>query len=539
MAISYVGGVSGTLTASTGSVSLSGTLTGGSNSSPSAGDLVVVYFGGGGTTNFSASLACSGNNNGTYTALTGQYANDTFDTNVRAFYDIQGATVDTQINLSGLTYSTAYGNAVSVMVFRGVNPAVPLSGVTPVYGTITNASTLSFAAITPTVAGSWIVFGGGNCQGTTGAAITLPSATNSVVRNVDGTTSDFCSAVGVYTSWTSGAYTPTTATGGATSTSCSAARIEFVIKPAVDHTTTGDLAGSGSEVVGSADRQSAAVAHTSTGALTGQIGSVGGSVERFRAFSTTGVLPGQTATITGSADREAASIPHVATGVLLGQEGMVVGSAARTRVHTTDGTLSGGAATITGDADHEVLVVPHVASGVLVGQGSAVAGAAFVSHLHATAGVLVGPGSEVVGDAELISPVEHETSGELIGDGAEVAGAADHQAYDLTITREVATQLYQIYLLHGLTVGSPLVVTPTTRSAGGLTQSVTETGGTVSIATTANTTVGLPPLAQMIEELAALHGLGETLSVTATSRTAGAISQTIATTGGVTTVTRV
>lgn len=423
MAISYVGGVSGTLTASTGSVSLSGTLTGGSNSSPSAGDLVVVYFGGGGTTNFSASLACSGNNNGTYTALTGQYANDTFDTNVRAFYDIQGATVDTQINLSGLTYSTAYGNAVSVMVFRGVNPAVPLSGVTPVYGTITNASTLSFAAITPTVAGSWIVFGGGNCQGTTGAAITLPSATNSVVRKVDGTTSDFCSAVGVYTSWTSGSYTPTTATGGATSTSCSAARIEFVIKPAITHANTGTLTGQGSTIVGSAARTPAPVTHATTGALTGQGAAIVGTATRFRAHATTGALTGPGSEIVGSADRESAIVPHVATGALVGQIGSVSGSARRFVAHSSSGTLVGPGAIIVGDADHEGQTVPHIATGALTGPGSTVTGSATRFRVHPTSGTLAGQASEIVGSATRFRV--HPTSGDLTGPGAVIDGAAD------------------------------------------------------------------------------------------------------------------
>lgn len=327
----------------------------------------------------------------------------------------------------------------------------------------------------------------------------------------------------------------------------------------VTHATSGVLAGQGAAVVGAATK---VPNHQTAGVLAGQGATVVGAARHNIPHPTSGVLTGLGATLDGAADREAAIIPHIATGALtgggatlagsaqrfrtisstgalVGQGAVITGSASNFTVRTSSGALVGPGATVTGDADHEVLVIPHVSSGVLVGQGSAVAGTAFVSHLHATAGVLVGPGSEIVGDAELIPPVEHETSGELIGDGAEVVGAADHQAYDLTITREMATQLYQIYLLHGLTAGIPLVVAPTTRSAGGLVQSVSQTGGTVSIATTANTTTGLPSLVQMIDELAALHGLGETLSVTATSRTAGAISQTMATTGGVTTVTRV
>lgn len=231
MALQYVGGTSGTGTASSYSVSLNGTLTGGIGTSPQAGDLVIVYYGGGGTINVAGSLTCSGNNNGSYFSVdSGQYANDTWDTNVRAFYEVQGATPDTQITVSGIFYSTSYGNAVAVQVWRGADPVTPLDGVTPVVGLITNASTLSFAAITPNTKGAVIIFGGANSQGASGSAITLPSADYSVVLNANGGTSDFCVAIGAYTGWTSGDYTPTTATGGATSNSSSAARIQFVIR---------------------------------------------------------------------------------------------------------------------------------------------------------------------------------------------------------------------------------------------------------------------------------------------------------------------
>ena len=43
----------------------------------------------------------------------------------------------------------------------------------------------------------------------------------------------------------------------------------------------------------------------------------------------------------------------------------------------------------------------------------------------------------------------------------------------------------------------------------------------------------------MVEELAALHGLGVDLVVSATSRSAGAISQSLALAAGITTVERV
>ena len=247
-----------------------------------------------------------------------------------------------------------------------------------------------------------------------------------------------------------------------------------------------------------------------------------------------GALTGQGSLINGAANRQTGAITHDTTGVLVGPGAVVAGSATRNALHSTTGALVGPGTVVAGAATRSRA---FDTSGVLTGQGATVVGAAARFRAFDTTGVLVGPGAVVVGAAD--STTARVATGALAGLDSAIQGAADRQAYDLTITREMATQLYQIYLLHGLTAGSPLVVAPTTRSAGGLVQSVSQTGGTVSIATTANTTTGLPSLVQMIDELAALHGLGETLSVTATSRTAGAISQTVTTTGGVTTVTRV
>lgn len=105
-----------------------------------------------------------------------------------------------------------------------------------------------------------------------------------------------------------------------------------------------------------------------------------------------------------------------------------------------------------------------------------------------------------------------------------------------TVTREQARLLYQIYLLHGL--ADPLVVGPSSRAAGAIRQTVSEAGGTVTVKTL-EVPVGLPDMAGlMIEELAALHGLGADLEVTSISRRAGAVTQSMQTSGGATRVVR-
>jgi hypothetical protein len=94
-----------------------------------------------------------------------------------------------------------------------------------------------------------------------------------------------------------------------------------------------------------------------------------------------------------------------------------------------------------------------------------------------------------------------------------------------------------VWALHGLSPAA-LNVGPTSRSAGDLVQTISQTGETVTLATTAAPDTFTGNAGQMIEELATLHGLTSTLTVTPTSRSAGPIAQALATASGITTVTR-
>ena len=107
-----------------------------------------------------------------------------------------------------------------------------------------------------------------------------------------------------------------------------------------------------------------------------------------------------------------------------------------------------------------------------------------------------------------------------------------------TITRAQALKLLQVHLLHGLGA-APLAVGPTSRVSGAITQTVVQEGTTVTVSTTAAPAAFSGDAGVIIDELAALHGIGVDLVVTPTARVAGAIAQSMATTGGVTTVTRV
>lgn len=105
-----------------------------------------------------------------------------------------------------------------------------------------------------------------------------------------------------------------------------------------------------------------------------------------------------------------------------------------------------------------------------------------------------------------------------------------------TLTANQALLLRKIHSLHGLS--SPLVVSSTSRVAGDVVQVVAENGGTVTIETTGGNDTVSGNIGLLIEELAALHGITETLQVTETSRYAGSINQTINFVEGITTITR-
>jgi hypothetical protein len=277
----------------------------------------------------------------------------------------------------------------------------------------------------------------------------------------------------------------------------------------VTHATTGVLTGQGSAVVGSAARVGSGVTHDTSGALTGQGSTLAGSATRFRAHPTTGVLTGPGSTVVGAAS---SATNRPSSGALIGPGSTVAGSATRFRALATSGDLIGPGSTLSGSAARSAGAVTHATDGALVGPGSTLSGSAARFRAFASSGVLVGPGSAVAGSAVRSGP-------------------------PVMITDIQAGLIYQIALLHGLDPSNPLTVSPTARSAGTLSQTVSGTS-TVTISTTS-----APPLSgsagDWIDALAALHGLTSDLVVTATTRDSGSVSQTLSVTGDTTTVTTV
>lgn len=104
------------------------------------------------------------------------------------------------------------------------------------------------------------------------------------------------------------------------------------------------------------------------------------------------------------------------------------------------------------------------------------------------------------------------------------------------ITPAQALLIEKIARLHGLI--EPMTVTPTERKAGPMVQSIEQVGDTVLLETVQEPSSVTQNPAVLIEELAMIHGIGEQLVVTPTSRHAGTISQSMEQTGTTTVVTR-
>jgi len=226
----YVGGTTGGGTGASYNVSLNGTLTGGSGSSPQQGDLILVCAGHGGTA--SSAPTCSGNTSGAYQPVhAALYSNDTWDTNMRTFYQFAGATPDTTLTI-GRTNNTTYGGATAVHVWRGVDTTTPLD-VTPSTNSANNqsASRPNPPSHTPTTADAIVIACGTGMQTTAGSAFTIPSGmANGQSAFFDGSTSD-CGTFMSSLDWTSGAYDPAAVTGGTTSTNGSHASATFSLRP--------------------------------------------------------------------------------------------------------------------------------------------------------------------------------------------------------------------------------------------------------------------------------------------------------------------
>ena len=197
-------------------------LTGGTDTAPQDGDLVLIgYFAGTSTGSPVLSFVTSG-----YTAPVSLFAEDTADTTTVMGYKLMTATPDTSVTVSG-TGSGSHAGRLAVMVFRGVDPSTPLD-VTTTTATGINGGRPTPPAITPTTPGAVIVmFGGSGSQ----APAVFGSGVSNFITQFQTDTVSITVGAGMH-SWVSGTYTPAQWTGNTASTQASWASATFALRPA-------------------------------------------------------------------------------------------------------------------------------------------------------------------------------------------------------------------------------------------------------------------------------------------------------------------
>lgn len=235
--ISYVGGVAGSRAGSTSTTSQSLTsLTGGSDSAPQEGDLVVVTVGVG-SQGRNPDCAISGwSTVGTQLSITV----DTYDTSLQVSYKFMTSSPDTSVTIPS-SGNIADGQAWAIHVFRGVDPTTPLD-VAVVTATGNNTARFDAGPITPTTAGAWVLICGAGAASSNTTAYTAPSGYTTNWRQANGADTNDCQVgAGYYTGWTSGEHNPGVVGGGSTNTANSWAAFTLALRPAADPPVEGTL----------------------------------------------------------------------------------------------------------------------------------------------------------------------------------------------------------------------------------------------------------------------------------------------------------
>lgn len=229
--IQYVGGleVDGSVWTNVAhTISLSGALTGGIASSPSAGDFCIISFCAVGTADRSGRSIS--NAAGEFNLLFTGYANDSNDTSMTVKYKFFESPIDYDI-IAGAISSSGNGINVSIQVFRGVNVASPFD-VTSVSATGINTALPNPGSITPTTAGSVIgLFAAGGMGASTSTTFTS-SDYDSISATTRSATGRSLATAFALKAWTSGAFNAGSLGGPSVNTLDSNAYVTFALRPA-------------------------------------------------------------------------------------------------------------------------------------------------------------------------------------------------------------------------------------------------------------------------------------------------------------------
>ena len=222
--IEYVGGQTSGRTGSATTLAVNFALSGGIASVPADGDLVVICCAVGTSLDSYPAQAISG-----YTALGQVNVNgSSVDLAVNVSYKRMTATPDTQFTVPNPN-STARGQAWTVQVFRGVDPAADLTALFATASSPT-AAMPNPPSMTPTLAGSWVVVCGATAA-STGATFTPPANfVDDFLTYRQSASVNASVGSGYWGGWSSGAVDPGAYTGwGGTASS---AAYTLVLPPA-------------------------------------------------------------------------------------------------------------------------------------------------------------------------------------------------------------------------------------------------------------------------------------------------------------------
>ena len=202
-------------------------LTGGSDTSPSSGDYVIVF--GAASSGVDSDVTIS---DGSYTALgTDIYQSDSFKVNTNVFAKVQTATPDTSVSINGANNNTG-GNAAVAVVLRGVDGTTQLDVAIQQTGSL-NTALANAPTITPSTSGAWIIAGGGIAQDTTPGTFTGPANMTDYHQATSvGSSRGNVAWAAIKTDWSSGAFDPDALTGGDESTSYAFGAFTIAVRPA-------------------------------------------------------------------------------------------------------------------------------------------------------------------------------------------------------------------------------------------------------------------------------------------------------------------
>lgn len=233
--------MSGGRAGSTSTSSVTYSLSGGSNSTPQAGDLVIVTVE---VSTQGRNPACAVTAPGTWGGNLGllHTTSTTYDTSLDVSWKFMGGTPDTTFTLPS-TGNIADAQSYTVQVWRGVD-TTDLFDVTPAYATGTATGRPNPNYILPQTSGAYVLICAGGAAAT-GATYTAPTGyTTNFLTNTTADTNDSMVGSG-YMAWTSNQENPAAYTGGTTGANDSWCAYTIALRPTVTATDASILFGDG------------------------------------------------------------------------------------------------------------------------------------------------------------------------------------------------------------------------------------------------------------------------------------------------------